>query len=233
MLGTDTLYMIMKDQIHVLDNSWIHSARYFDTPHEMTLSSDPHQDHIHNILSGRVGAHHDTIKEYTRESSNINVSLMTGDNHEMWAHHIKALDSMFSGDAARSTGDFSIYHGTLRSPAECFADRYHTRGIFGTKAYLSGSTSLDVARGFTGYTKHPLDSSLGINYNHIAGTMHIIKVNLKHGSPAVSLRSHSTYPHEHEILVDRGGVYTIPHSPRHIGDDTYLWDANFVRTAKF
>lgn len=140
----------------------------------------------HNLSDGEKNS----IKKYTEVSRGLNRDLITGDKpiptHKIVSDHIDAAI-----DRHPVQHSYHVYSGLGFDPKE------HTdeNGRMRSPAYISASHSKDVAHSFT--TQHK-------------GVLHIAKITLHPGDPALHISSYSDSPHEHETIIKRG--VTLQHN---------------------
>ena len=161
----------------------------------------------------------ESAKEYTRDSSNINVALWQhhkqGIPPDRWKHHINSLDEEFSKNKANA--EFHVYHGVPYSPSE------YGQHIF-LPSYTSTSTDPMQANEFSGFVKHPKDD---FEHEHSAGSRHIFKIRVHPNAQAMSMVDISQYPREHEILLGRGALLRV-HGKQKVMPNTFIWDAELL-----
>lgn len=140
----------------------------------------------HNLSDDEKGS----IKKYTEASSGLNKDLIIGDklspNHQKISGH---LDTVI--DRHPIQHGLHVYSGLSFDPKE------HTdeNGRMHSPAYISATHSKDVAHSFT--TQH-------------RGVLHIAKITLHPGDPAIHVSPYSNSPHEHETIIKRG--VTLQHN---------------------
>jgi hypothetical protein len=175
--------------------------------------------------------HKEALNDYTDDSKDQNSTLIHFDNgHDVSGakkEQIRRTDAALEG--RHTTGDLTVYTGVKRSPA-----RHFTKGQDSVEvhhpAYISTSTCFHMAKGFSDSQKHPNNEKMGVELDKNGEARHVLRLHVPKGTNAVSTRSHSFVPGEHEVLLGRGHDFKIHHNPTiHVdadGTKYHVWDAH-------
>lgn len=166
--------------------------------------------------------------DYTNSSSHINEALLN--------HYNLKRSSIYFGEAQHLTNmlnkhktnkDIDVYTGIGYSPVQHF--KPDTEGNIPDTvtvhhpAFLSTSTKMTIANGFSRFRPHPRDELHGVESSPI--TKHVLHIHVPKGTSAASLMDHSHKPEENEILLNRGHNIEIDKTPKRMRNSTYVWNA--------
>lgn len=178
----------------------------------------------------------EAVKDYSDESMPINGILHQHDGghvisdkkKQTYGSTVANLDSAL--EKHKTTGDMHVFTGIRFSPAKHFTKvngvTPDTKKVY-LPAFVSTSTSLGQAKGFSDHVSDKNDAAHGINSKTIPAR-HTLKIHVPEGTNAMSLKKHSFAPAENEVLLARGHTLEIHKTPEHIGDNNYVWHAKIV-----
>lgn len=183
-------------------------------------------------------SHHPALDKYTSDSSHLNGSLhkhyRKGEIGQLAKKHAQNLDNHLNKQKTKE--DTHVFTGLPHSPHEMWnqSKTHHSESVkVHLPAYTSTSTNIAQANQFAMRSKGPDHSKhepLNTNAPKKISTVqrHIMKIHVPKGTHAASIRDHSKYRDEHEILLHRGHHLEIHPRPTVHPDGTHVWHARII-----
>lgn len=193
---------------------------------------DPRHPFYTNSIARYTGSHSRDIanvlhKLHRNKLKPHRVSKMTRDD-------IQILDDIMANHYIRY--DTTVFHGCRETPARIWLMnnlpvdkpiRIHL------PAFTSTTTEWWIARGFSsddyGFVSKYKKEFLAANWP--TRGYNLLEINLKAGTPGLSVKKHSQHSSENEILLGRGVELEVSPEPRRIAEkDIILWSCTVVDT---
>lgn len=198
--------------------------------------SDAMTERVHKVVapinvSSLSKPEYDSVKAYTNGSFMVNDFLhQTASGKKIdeprTLDNIKNIDSAL--DKHPTNVATSVFTGLRHSPTKSFpviGTENPESTIVHLPAYTSTSTSYGAARNFARPVEHENDKNFGIAPGK---HMHILKLHLPKGTPAMSVMGHTHFQNEKEILVGRGHNVKINTKPEINSDGVHIWHGTIV-----
>lgn len=192
--------------------------------------SDPRYTMYKKSLSGYTGSGSSVINDALHK-------MYRGQNFKATAllkQEIQMLDDIMLNHPLKST--LTVYHGLKESPFRIWLNYdvpLNKSVIVHLPAFTSTSTDLLRARGFTSPDYALLYAAVGevgttrSKLKNQLNKFNILKMKIAAGTPGLSVKEHSNFPDENEILLSRGINLRINPGPVKSGN-FLLWDCEVL-----
>jgi len=165
-------------------------------------------------------AEKDHVKTYTDDAYYpINKALIKGHAYSDYFNVRKHLDHIMSKHKVKK--QFHVFTGLKVDPAKEFKKNSDST-TFRHPAFMSTSTTKRVASEFARNVP---------NKDEGTSERHVLKLHVPEGAHAMSVKDHTTYNDENEILLHRGHHIEIHHTPTIVKDSrgtTKIWHGRIV-----
>lgn len=198
-----------------------------------------HEFTDHEAHSNDKLPYSNALEQYTGGSHGINSHLHEryfGESAESeHLDHIKKIDKEL--DHSSTSDEYHVFTGLKHDPSPMFQhDNFNKPAVVHHPAYISTSTSLDIAKHFAKTkpyeTKVPAmndDAPSPHQLKNQLGVKHVLKLHLPIATKAGSVEHFSKNAGELEVLVHRGHDIEIHPRPTVTKDGTHVWHAKILK----